>query len=229
MINLGDPESSLILRKPRSPRGQGAPDPTSPTGLTHVGGPRWEDAEHPGYRAILGWIREAAAASKSSEPAARLSADSYSPGYEPGRADDGDPATIWHTEFVGATPGYPHELVVDLGATRTIDGLLYVPRQDSSNGRVKEFEVAISADGKTWGESIARGRWENDATYKYIALPSPPARYVRLRGLSEVEGRPFMSAAEVVVESTPAGRDRHPAVSSANDVVAPKRKISGTP
>ena len=33
-----------------------------------------------------------------------------------------------------------------------------------------------------------------------MPLSGPPARYVQLRGLSEVEGRPFMSAAEVSVE-----------------------------
>jgi hypothetical protein len=58
VVNLGDPESSLLLRKPRSPQGQGGADPSSPTGLTHVGGPRWESADHPAYRAILDWIRE---------------------------------------------------------------------------------------------------------------------------------------------------------------------------
>ena len=48
VVNLGEPEASLILRKPRSPQGQGGADPSSPTGLTHVGGPRWESTEHPG-------------------------------------------------------------------------------------------------------------------------------------------------------------------------------------
>ena len=38
VVNLGEPEASLILRKPRSPHGQGGADPRSPTGLTHVGG-----------------------------------------------------------------------------------------------------------------------------------------------------------------------------------------------
>ena len=61
VVNLGDPESSLLLRKPMSPRGQGAPDASSPTGLTHVGGPRWEGIDDPAYRAILGWIRETSA------------------------------------------------------------------------------------------------------------------------------------------------------------------------
>jgi hypothetical protein len=130
-----------------------------------------------------------------------LSADSYSPGYEPARAGDGDLATIWHTEFVGAAPGYPHELVADLGGVRKIEGLIYVPRQDMSNGRVKDFQVLISDDGKTWGEPIASGTWANDPAVKYVPLPRPrAARFVQLRGLSEVEGRPFMSAAELSVD-----------------------------
>ncbi len=198
VVNLGDPESSLLLRKPRSPQGQGGVDPDSPTGLTHVGGPRWDSTEHPAYRAILAWIREASKAA-AQEGHERLSADSYSPDYEPALAGDGDLNSIWHTEFVGATPGYPHELVVNLGASRPIEGILYIPRQDSSNGRVRDFEIRVSPDGKNWGEPLAHGRWENDATFKYVALRTPTARYIQLRGLSEVEGRPIMSAAELAV------------------------------
>jgi HEAT repeat protein len=59
LIDLDDPESSLLLRKPRSPIGDGSADQASPTGLTHVGGPRWDGTDHPAYRAILDWIREA--------------------------------------------------------------------------------------------------------------------------------------------------------------------------
>jgi hypothetical protein len=170
--------------------------------LTHVGGRRWNNVEHPAYRAILEWVREAsdAAANAGDE---RLSADSFSPDYEPARAGDGDVNTIWHTEFVGGTPGYPHELVVDLGSARPIEGLLYVPRQDSPNGRVRDFEVRVSHDGKTWSAPVATGRWENDPTFKYVAMPTSTARYVAFRGLSEVEGRPVMSAAELVVEAAP--------------------------
>ncbi len=200
VVNLGEPESSLILRKPRSPHGQGGTDPSSPTGLTHVGGPRWEGTEHTAYRAILDWVRQASSAASVKGGTEVFSADSYSPGYEPARAGDGDLETIWHTEFVGATPGYPHELVVDLGGPHDVAGLLYVPRQDTSNGRVKDFEVRVSSDGKTWSGPVASGRFDNDATFKYVALPGSRARYVQLRGLSEVEGRPFMSAAELSVD-----------------------------
>jgi hypothetical protein len=102
---------------------------------------RWESTESPAYRAILDWIREAAQPGRGVLEKARYSADSYSPGYEPGLASDGDLSTIWHTEFVGASPGYPHELTIDLGAIRDVEGLLYVPRQDSPNGRIRDFEI----------------------------------------------------------------------------------------
>ena len=203
VVNLGEPEASLILRKPRSPHGAGGPDPSSATGLSHVGGQRWENTEDPAYRAILDWIREAALSASEQTAHEALSADSYAPGYEPSQAGDGDLATIWHTEFVGTTPGYPHELVIDLGSPQSAVGLLYVPRQDGSNGRVKDFEIRISQDAKTWSSPLVRGRWENDVSFKYVALPGTIARYVQLRGLSEVEGRPFMSAAEVSIETKP--------------------------
>ena len=202
VVNLGEPESSLILRKPLSPQGQGGADPSSSTGLTHVGGPRWESPEHPAYKAILAWIREASAAARRPEIAASVSADSHAPGYEPARAGDGDLSTLWHTEFVGAMPGYPHELTIDLGSLRTIEGLLYVPRQDSSKGRVRDFEVRVSTDGKLWSETLASGRWADDPSFKLVSLPGPLGRFVQLRGLNEVNGLPVMSAAEVVIESS---------------------------
>ena len=70
VANLGQPESSLILRKPRSPEGQRGVDPSSPGRLTHVGGPRWEGTHSPEYQAILAWIREASPQARPAEGAA---------------------------------------------------------------------------------------------------------------------------------------------------------------
>jgi len=196
-LNLGDPESSLLFRKPRSPRGAGGLEGTSPTGLTHNGGPRWE-AGHPAYEALRGWINEAGA-----DPSeVKLSADGHAPGSEPKAAVDGDLDTLWHTETEGALPGYPHELVIDLGTSKRIRGLLAVPRQSGSDGRVRDFEIGLSPDGTTWPEPTARGTWPDDPGFRYVPL-SGEARFVRLRGLSEVGGGPTMCLAEVVVDSSP--------------------------
>ncbi|MFL5245089.1 MAG: discoidin domain-containing protein [Gemmataceae bacterium] len=202
IVNLGDPEQSLVLRKPRSPQGQGFESADSPTGLTHVGGPRWDSTQHEAYVKILTWIRSASvAAGKSGQTGWTASVDSYSPAYPPKNALDGDTATFWHTEYVGATPGYPHEFAIDLGKNHTVGGLVYVPRNDgSANGRVKDYEVYVSTDGKEWNKPVAQGTWPNDGTTKYVTIPSVNARYVKLKGLSEVSGLPVMSAAEIVVD-----------------------------
>ncbi|MCL4691522.1 MAG: discoidin domain-containing protein [Candidatus Hydrogenedentes bacterium] len=198
VINTSDPEQSLVLRKPRSPFGTGQSSKESPTGVTHVGGTRWEeDTANEAYQAILAFVRTART---DEQPIQRTaSTDSYSPEYPPDFAIDGNSSTLWHTEFVGAMPGYPHELVVALDAPQQIAGLTYVPRQDSTNGRVKEFEVYVSQDGEQWGEPVASGVWANDAVPKTAFFPTQTARYVKLLGKSEVDGQPIMSAAEVEV------------------------------
>ncbi len=198
VINISEPEQSLVLRKPRSPFGTGASSEESPTGVTHVGGTRWDgDTANEAYQAILAFVRSARDESEPMKLAA--STDSYSPEYPPAAAVDGNPSTSWHTEFVGAMPGYPHEIVVALESPRDIAGLTYFPRQDSANGRVKEFEVYISHDGKNWDQPVAKGAWENDALPKTAFIPRANAAFVKLRGLSEVTGQPFMSAAEIEV------------------------------
>ena len=196
-LNLGDPEASLLFRKPASPRGSGDGEATSPTGLTHNGGPRWEPG-HPAFAALRGWITEA-----SADPARfTVSADGYKPGFAPDRLTDSDLATAWQTETEGAIPGYPHTLTIDLGAIRPVHGLLVIPRQDGSDGRVGSFEVSLSPDGTTWGDPVARGTWTDNPAFRYVPL-SGLARFVRLTGLSEIQGGPTMSLAELVVDFDP--------------------------
>ena len=62
---------------------------------------------------------------------------------------------------------------------------------------MKDFEIRTSADGRSWSDAVAQGPLAKRHDAKYVPLSGPPARYVQLRGLNEVEGRPFMSAAEV--------------------------------
>jgi hypothetical protein len=198
VINTADPEQSLVLRKPRSPFGTGQASDEGDTGVTHVGGTRWDEGTaDEAYQAILAFVRTAR---EGRAPVQRTaSTDSYSPEYPPDFAVDGNTSTLWHTEFVGAMPGYPHELVLSLGSPQAVAGLTYIPRQDSSNGRVKEFEVYTSQDGKQWGEPVAAGEWANDAVPKTAFFPTRTVRYVKLLGKSEVDGQPIMSAAEIEV------------------------------
>jgi hypothetical protein len=128
---------------------------------------------------------------------ATASASNHHPGYDPELAIDGNPATIWHTNWEPpAQP--PHALILDLKQPVRLRGLTYLPRQDQTNGRIARFEIYLSADGKDWGPAAATGTWPNNATLKTVRFEQPQdARFIKLVALSEVRGQPFASAAEV--------------------------------
>lgn len=76
-----------------------------------------------------------------------LYADSEETEGDDGKADnvfDLQSTSIWHTEWQDKSPAHPHELVIDLGAVREISGIKYLPRQDSPNGRIRDFRVYVS-------------------------------------------------------------------------------------
>jgi beta-galactosidase len=61
-------------------------------------------------------------------------------------AIDGQTVNAWHTEWSVAKPEHPHRLLLDLGQTRTVSGLRYVPRQGGNNvgGRIKDYRIYVS-------------------------------------------------------------------------------------
>ena len=86
-------------------------------------------------------------------------------------AIDGDPASIWQTELNPAAGSHPNEIVVDLGADYSLSALQYLPRQDSADGRIKDYTVQISANGIDWIE-VAQGTLEDGITEHTISLGS---------------------------------------------------------
>ena len=101
-----------------------------------------------------------------------FSADSYCAWLRAGPAGDGDLSTIWHTEFVGATPGYPHELVVDLGlACARLRGYSTSPARTRPTAGSKTSRSASPTTVRPGTQPLASGRWENDPSFKYVALP----------------------------------------------------------
>ncbi len=61
-------------------------------------------------------------------------------------AIDGLPNTHWHTEWSLESRSHPHRLILDLGESRLVSGLRYLPRQGAptTGGRIKDFSVGIS-------------------------------------------------------------------------------------
>ena len=132
---------------------------------------------------------------------------------------DGDPLTIWHTEWLqNPDPSPPHTIQIDLGAAYTITGFRYLPRQDSFNGRIRKYAFYVSSDGANWGGAVASGSFVNDATEKEVTFAQVTGSYIRLVGLTEVNGKAWTSVAEInvigsvsVTNSAPNGTIKTPA------------------
>ena len=115
-------------------------------------------------------------------------------------AVDGDPNTIWHTQWQDATPECPHEIVIELTPATIIKGFTYQPRQDDSeNGNIKGYEFYVSNDGQDFGQPVANGEFENSKESKSVTFAPKACHFIKLKALSEVNGGAWTSAAEIGV------------------------------
>ncbi|MFQ5807523.1 MAG: discoidin domain-containing protein, partial [Phycisphaerae bacterium] len=128
-------------------------------------------------------------------------ADSEHPGEgEAYKAIDGRPDTYWHSKWGRGEPKHPHELRIDLGGQYELTGFTYLPRQDSRNGRIADYELYLSADGKNWSLPASTGRFPNTAERQTVMFDRPiAARFIRLVARSEVAGHAWTSVAELDV------------------------------
>ncbi|TRX71165.1 discoidin domain-containing protein [Carboxylicivirga sp. M1479] len=113
-------------------------------------------------------------------------------------AFDGNPVTFWFTQWSGAQPPYPHELVIDMNASHSFLGFSYMPRQDGKNdGTIQDYEFYISSDNSTWTK-VSSGTWNGSTALKEVYFSeSKEARYIKLVGLSGYNGTNYASCAEL--------------------------------
>jgi cytochrome c len=76
-------------------------------------------------------------------------------------AIDGDPYTIWHTEWQNTSPKHPHEFMIDMGSQTTFKTLSYLSRSGNPNGTIKRYQLEISNDGNNWTTIVANGEFLN--------------------------------------------------------------------
>jgi beta-galactosidase len=72
------------------------------------------------------------------------SEENFAEGDQAEKAFDGDTETFWHSLWSAPHPSHPHTLVIDLGADQEISGVKLLPRQDSANGRIKDYKLYLS-------------------------------------------------------------------------------------
>jgi len=131
----------------------------------------------------------------------RFSSENYANDRRAVYAVDGSARTVWHSQFSGKLAEPPHELVVDLGATYEIRGFRYLARQDGGwNGAFAKTEFYVSDSPDRFGQPAAKATFQKVRTSQAADCDKPVrGRYVRVRVLSEVNGNPWASAADIGV------------------------------
>jgi hypothetical protein len=115
-------------------------------------------------------------------------------------AIDGDPNSIWHTQWQSNSPACPHEIILELRPPSVIWGFAYLPRQDASDhGTVKDYEFYVSDDGENFGEPVKKGAFERGKQEKVVTFKPIKCRFIKFKALSEINGLPWTSAAEIRV------------------------------
>ena len=113
---------------------------------------------------------------------------------------DGNAFTFWHTEWAINHPPPPHEIDVNLGGTYLINGFRYLPRQDGCiEGLIKDYELYVSMEGIKWGYPVPTGQFSSDTSIKKIKFNPKLGHFIRLKALSEANGKPWTSMAAVGV------------------------------
>lgn len=111
---------------------------------------------------------------------------------------DGDNATFWHTEWSPGTPGFPHEIIYQSNSSEEFVAFSYLPRQDgSSNGRVANFEIYGSNDGKSSWTLLKSGTLVNQSGIQTVRFNEKmDCDYVKFTMLSEQTGAFYASMGE---------------------------------
>ena len=123
---------------------------------------------------------------------------------EPGEGDpmhivDGDPYTIWHSQYGVTVGSYPHSIAIDLGKEVEAAGVGFLGRCIGLNGRVKDFTFEVSLDGVNW-TAVAGGQLANNAQWQVATFGEPiRMRYWRFTALSTHYNNDFASMAEIYI------------------------------
>ncbi len=94
-------------------------------------------------------------------------------------AIDDDISTYWHSQWQGASPGYPHWFVVDMGTVVTISRFECFRRQNDARGQT-ECQFLTSLDGITWeDQGIYPFNPNVNDGQSYRMITNPQARYFK--------------------------------------------------
>lgn len=126
------------------------------------------------------------------------------------RAFDGDPNTIWHTEWSRRQAPYPHEIAIDLGSRTRAVGIRLLPRQTGpQNGRPNHFRLYLTDDPSQDAPPVFSGEVPDSSALYQARFPAATGRYLRLVFPDgHRPGEPFLALAEIGLIRETSQKDR---------------------
>ncbi len=109
---------------------------------------------------------------------------------------DGSGSTYWHSRWSSSATSYPHNVVIDMGSSKTANGLSLTQRSGLSRA-VKNFEVLTSTDGINF-TSVNNFVAANADGPQYFDFGSAKTfRYLKVIANSAHDGLQFAALAEL--------------------------------
>ena len=111
---------------------------------------------------------------------------------------DANPESIWKSD---PAKNVPQTVIVDLGEILDLTGFTYLPTQQRYiDGTISEYQLFVSMDGNNWRSPVSSGEFSNirnNPVMQTKAFGAERARFVKFVGEKEINGKNFISIAEL--------------------------------
>lgn len=113
-----------------------------------------------------------------------VTANRTASGSDPARIVDGNPNTFWESEY--STSDWENKwketyVTFDLGGLKKVSQIEYLPRQNSSNGRLRGYKVLYSKDGVNFYTDSVGYAWDNTKVQRLNFEHEEAVRYIRIQ------------------------------------------------
>ena len=122
-------------------------------------------------------------------------------------AVDGNPETFWHSDWM-IGDGLPATFAIELPETALVRGFRYTPRADMNRGRIADYSLEVSLDGKKWLPWGTDGQFPDSAEKQTVTFAKPVrAKFSRLTAKSDHGGANQAAIAEIELISEEVSAD----------------------
>jgi hypothetical protein len=110
---------------------------------------------------------------------------------------DNNKNSFWHSQWSGGSATAPFSVWINLNESKTVHGVSFIDRQNSSNGRPLQVSIQVSINGTVWEDAgIFDLASTNDQQRLFLLEGFKEASFVKLNVLTTYGGANFTHVAE---------------------------------